>query len=105
MRKSLLQGRCVGGLYPVLAWKSSTSSLGRQSHGVTKSSSLLWHRHLGHPSSSVVHQVLRDNKIPFSESNKDSICDACQQAKSRQLQYPKSCSVSTSLLELVFSDV
>jgi histone deacetylase 1/2 len=60
---------------------------------------------LGHPSSVVVHQVLRDNSIPFSESNKESVCDACQMAKSHQLPYPKSTSVSNSPLELVFSDV
>jgi hypothetical protein len=50
----------------------------------------------------VVHQVLRDNSIPFSESNKESIYDACQMAKSHQLPYPKSTSVSTSPLELCF---
>jgi hypothetical protein len=33
------------------------------------------------------------------------VCDACQQTKSHQLPYPKSDSVSKSLLELVFSDV
>ena len=65
----------------------------------------LWHRRLGHSSSVVVQQVLRDNKILFSESNKESVCDACQMAKSHQLPYPKSSSVSSSPLELVFSDV
>jgi hypothetical protein len=53
----------------------------------------------------VVHQVLRNNSIPFSESNKELVCDACQMAKSHQLPYPKSTSVSTSPLKLVFSDV
>jgi hypothetical protein len=53
----------------------------------------------------VVHKVLCDNSIPFSESNKESVCDACQMAKSHQLPYPKSTSVSTSPLELVFLDV
>jgi hypothetical protein len=53
----------------------------------------------------VVHKVLRDNNISFSESNKESVCDACQMAKSHQLPYPKSSSVSTSPLELIFSDV
>jgi hypothetical protein len=53
----------------------------------------------------MVHQVLCDNSIPFSESNKESIGDACQMAKSHQLPYPKSTSVSTSPLQLVFSDV
>jgi hypothetical protein len=49
--------------------------------------------------------VLRDNSIPFSESKKESVCDACQMAKSHQLPYPKPTSISTSPLELVFSDV
>jgi histone deacetylase 1/2 len=53
----------------------------------------------------IVHQVLRDNNIQFSESNKESVCDACQRAKSHQLPYPKSSSVSTFPLEFVFSDV
>jgi hypothetical protein len=33
------------------------------------------------------------------------MCDACQQAKSHQLPYPKSFSESKFLLEFVFSDV
>jgi histone deacetylase 1/2 len=102
-REVLLHDRCVDGLYPLPS--PSTSSLGRHAHGAAKSSSSLWHRHLGHPSSVVVHQVLRDNTIPFSKSNKESVCDACQMARSHQLPYPKSTSASTSPLELVFSDV
>jgi histone deacetylase 1/2 len=84
--------------------KSSSSLPGRQAHGVTKSSYSLWHRRLGYPASSVVHQILQDNNIPFSES-KELVCDACQKAKSHQLPYPKSSSVSTFPLELVFYDV
>lgn len=37
--------------------------------------------------------------------NNKHICDACQQGKSHQLPYPKSTSVSSSPLDLVFSDV
>jgi hypothetical protein len=33
------------------------------------------------------------------------VCDACQQAKSHQLPYPKSSSVSSHPLELIFSDI
>jgi histone deacetylase 1/2 len=36
-REILLQGKCIGGLYPMP--KSSSSLPGRQAHGVTKSSS------------------------------------------------------------------
>lgn len=37
--------------------------------------------------------------------NSESVCEACQCAKSHQLPYPKSNSVSHALLELIFSDV
>jgi histone deacetylase 1/2 len=33
------------------------------------------------------------------------VCDACQQGKHHQLPYPRSTSVSTSPMELIFSDV
>jgi histone deacetylase 1/2 len=70
-REVLLQGRCVDGLYPLPS--SSTSYVGHHAHGAAKSSSSLWHMRLGHPSSVVVHQFLRDNSIPFSESNRVSL--------------------------------
>lgn len=45
-------------------------------------------------------------QAPFiQDSNKTSICDACQQGKSHQLPYPRSTSVSSSPLDLVFSDI
>jgi hypothetical protein len=40
-----------------------------------------------------------------SESNKELVCDACQQAKSHQLPYSKSSNVSRYPLELIHSDV
>jgi hypothetical protein len=97
-REVLLQGRCVDKLYPLAS--SSTFSLGHHVHAA-KSSSSLWHRYLGYPSSIMVHQVLHANSILFSESNKDLVCDACQMTKSHQLTYPRSTSVSTSPLACV----
>jgi hypothetical protein len=50
--------------------------------------------------------VLNLHKLPFiNESNKVSVCDACQRGKSHQLPYPRSSSVSSSVLDLVFSYV
>jgi histone deacetylase 1/2 len=50
--------------------------------------------------------VLNLHKLPFiNESNKVSVCNACQRGKSHQLPYPRSSSVSSSVLDLVFSDV
>jgi hypothetical protein len=65
-----------------------------------------WHSCLGHPAFPIVEKILRSNKLPhLLELNKQSLCGACQQAKSHQLPYPVSTSVSTQHLELVFSNV
>jgi hypothetical protein len=50
--------------------------------------------------------VVSSNKLPCSfDSNKESVCDACQKAKSHQLPYAKSSSTSSHPLELIYSDV
>ena len=65
-----------------------------------------WHQRLGHPSSVIIEQVVSKGSLPVSGSyNKESVCVACQCAKSHQLPYPRSTSVSHALLELIFSDV
>ena len=65
-----------------------------------------WHSRLGHPSSSIVKQVINSNNLPcLGESSSETVCDACQQGKSHQLPYPVSSSTSKFPLELVFSDV
>jgi histone deacetylase 1/2 len=98
-RKVLLTGPCKNGLYPV---KSSNKRV----LGATKPTISLWHHRLGHPASPVVQRVLNHHTLPFTdESNKDGICHACQMGKSHQLPYPQSSSVSTGILDLIFSDV
>jgi hypothetical protein len=88
-RRILLTGPCKDGLYPV-------KQINKSVLGVTKPSALLWHHWLGHPASSIVQRVLNLHKLPFvKESNKDGVCDACQQGKSHQLPYPQSSSAST----------
>jgi hypothetical protein len=54
----------------------------------------------------IVRFVLSKNSLSFSSSpSPESVCDACQQAKSHQLPYPISTSTSKAPLELIFSDV
>ena len=65
-----------------------------------------WYSRLGHPSYSITQHVISQNNLPrSSESNKQYVCDACQKAKSHQLPYPKSTSISSAPLQLIFSDV
>jgi len=52
---------------------------------------------LGHPSFPIVTRIVNSNSLRCSsESNKESVCDACQKAKSHQLPYSKSLSVSSN---------
>jgi len=100
-KSTILKGPCRGGLYSL----PSDSTL-KQAFGVTRPSFERWHSRLGHPSSSIVSKVVSNYNLPCLDvSNKESVCDACQQAKSHQLPYSKSSSESKNPLELVFSDV
>ena len=98
-RRILLEGRCEGGLYPLPA-------LGGQVLSAIKASSTRWHHRLGNFAFPIVERIISSNKLHCtSESHRESVCDACQQAKGHQLPYPKSTSVTHFPLELVFSDV
>jgi histone deacetylase 1/2 len=64
-----------------------------------------WHRRLGHPSSQVVQSILRLNNLSFCNNEHANVCNACQLAKSHQIPYSISRHVSTSPLELIYTDV
>lgn len=100
----MLEGRCRQGLYPLPTSSSSTSPT-KQAHAVVPSFAR-WHGRLGHPASPIVSRVISKNKLPCQGvESRESVCDACQMAKSHQLPYHKSNSVSKFPLELIFSDV
>jgi hypothetical protein len=100
-RTTLLKGRCHDGLYHIPA-----SYPVKLVFGFNKPSIIRWHDHLGYPSFQIVQRILREFSLPFEqESNKDSVCGPCQQAKSHQLPYPKYTSVFSHPLELIFSNV
>jgi histone deacetylase 1/2 len=102
-KKVLLKGRCSRGLYPLI---SSSLSKNKQVFIATKLPASRWHNRLGHPSYRIVQQVLSHYKLPnINNVGPESVCDSCQKAKSHQLPYMRSSSVSTTPLQLVFSDV
>ena len=71
-----------------------------------KLSQAQWHSHLGHPSSFIVKKILSQNKISCdTKSVLELVCDSCQRAKSHQLPYPISTSMSTAPLQIIFYDV
>jgi histone deacetylase 1/2 len=101
-KQIIFKGPCHGGLYPLVPIATGSS---KHAFVTLKPSSSTWHRRLGHPSSFVVQQILRRNNLPHSHEINPYVCDPCQQAKSHQLPYPTSTSVSVVPLEQIFSDV
>jgi histone deacetylase 1/2 len=99
MGRTLLHGASKKGLYPL---NGATSPLDeKQVLSASTPSSAQWHARLGHPSSSVVQQILSGNKISVSSKHNESVCMLVRKEKSHQLPYPK----SSAPLELIFSDV
>lgn len=106
-REVLLQGPSENGLYPIPLnkkflnkWKGLTAHLG------VKTTDVVWHQRLGHPSSSVFQQLLKNQNLPLSGSeDKTRICESCQLGKSKQLPFCESTRISTSPLEIIHSDV
>ena len=104
-KKVIHQGRCKGGMYPLVLQPSGVGSR-KQVFGAIKPSVSRWHSRLGHPSFPIVDHVVKNNKLPcISDQNLNSVCDSCMRAKSHQLPYPTSTSASNAPLEFVFSDV
>jgi hypothetical protein len=93
-----MQGRS----YPLPSLEHSSS---RSVLSVTKPFISRWHGWLGHPSYAIVQKILASNKLGFSKESNKGVCNACQQAKSHQLPFSKSVSVSKAPLKLVFLDV
>lgn len=98
-RATLLEGRRRNGLYPL------PSSPSKAVYGVVPSFAR-WHSRLGHPSSPIVSKVISTNNLPcLDKASNESVCDACQMAKSHQLPYNNSTSISVFPLEIIYSDV
>jgi histone deacetylase 1/2 len=91
-KKTLLEGTCKGGLYPLPAAALKNKQVLSASTGAHPSLER-WHHRLGHPAFNIVQQVINKNKLSCSnEFRIGSVCDSCQMAKSLQLPYQRSSS-------------
>jgi hypothetical protein len=75
----LLQGPNENGLYPIpLHQKSLNKWKGFEAYIGVKTTHLVWHQRLGHPSTSVVQHLLKNQQLPFTGSlDKTRVCEAC----------------------------
>jgi hypothetical protein len=78
MRRPLLKGWCCHGMYPL-----PPKIIRRHAFGVVKPTIARWHYCLGHPSSSIVRNIISTNKLSCLDTSiSESVCDACQKGKS-----------------------
>jgi histone deacetylase 1/2 len=100
-REVLLRGGSSQGLYHL------SPSTVKQAFSSIKVSHDQWHSRLGHPASPIVPHILHRHELPSVSVNKavNLVCDACQQGKSHQLPFSLSTRVTTSPLEIIYSDV
>lgn len=69
------------------------------------SSSQLWHRRLGHPSTPILHHALVFTYIQFPHNNKRDVCSACQHGKLHSSPFTLSSTTATRPLEFVSANI
>jgi hypothetical protein len=88
----LLEGESENDMYPLRFGKT----LHKDSKSFTallgiKTTSLIWHFRLGHPSPEIVSRVVKDNNLPLSSSSSEInkvVCSACQLGKGKKTTIP-----------------
>jgi hypothetical protein len=103
----LLQGPSENGMYPLRfgrtlhqGSKPFTAMIG------IKTSHLVWHSRLGHPSTDIVSRIVKENKLPLSSSEMNkTVCASCQMGKGKKQPFSVSNHVSTSPLQLIHTDI
>jgi hypothetical protein len=98
-KTTLLRGSCEDGLYCLPNKRSSRALF------TAKESEELWHQRLGHPSLSVVRQILVSSNLNVATDNQHPVCDTCQQGKAHQLPFSLASHVASQPLQLVHMDV
>jgi transposase InsO family protein len=105
----LLEGKSENGLYPLRLrrWSSKNKNPVFTAFFGLKTSISVWHLRIGHPSFVTFNRVIKAHSLPTSNVsfNKDQLCDSCLMGKSKKLPFFASERVSTTILELVHTDL
>ncbi|PKU86178.1 Retrovirus-related Pol polyprotein from transposon TNT 1-94 [Dendrobium catenatum] len=97
----LLRGQARHGLYPIFTESPSPNT----ALVAVSSTESLWHRRLGHPSYRVLQKLQKYVSPQLSFVSSSFHCNACELAKSHKLPFTSSISRSSSVLQLIHSDV
>ena len=120
--KILYEGLSKDGVYPILASSSlssnssiSTACTSSQVHptssalsSATSAQISLWHKRLGHPSAKLLHSAIQPVNVAFTFNKIDECCSSCTScisAKMHRFPLNKHDIQSTSMLQIVHSDV
>jgi GAG-pre-integrase domain len=101
IKTTLLQVSSSNGLFSFPPFFFSPSP---QAYIGIRASADVWHARLGHPSTSTTLDVITVHALPCA-SNKLSLCQPCYMAKAHKLPFCNSLSTTTTLLELVHSNI
>lgn len=100
IKKVLLQGPTKNGMY-VFPQPSPPP----RAYASERVSPLQWHIRLGHQSMQLIHRIVSQVSLPVKSSTSFGLCSSCCKAKLHQLPYGRSSSQSTTLLQLLFSNI
>ncbi|GMI77078.1 hypothetical protein HRI_001377100 [Hibiscus trionum] len=84
----------------------SVSATPSMAYNVSKCFSFdLWHKRLGHPSSSVLKSALSSCNISFTNNTLTEVCSSCMKGKAHKLPFQLSTTLYDSPFQLIVSDV
>ncbi|GJV42867.1 retrovirus-related pol polyprotein from transposon TNT 1-94 [Tanacetum coccineum] len=105
----LLTGSCESNIYTISIFKLATSFPVCLMSKATSTKSWLWHRRLSHLNFGTINQLTSKDLVdglPKFKYNKDHLCSACEQGKSKKSSFPSKLVPSTeSQLELLHMDL
>jgi hypothetical protein len=100
----LVKGACENGVYIFL--NTLAAALFPIVANVHEKTSLDgWHKWLGHPSSKIVHNVVRQFSLPFTTTQNSFLCPSCSINKAHQQPFRSTSLSSTAPLNLNYTDV
>lgn len=102
-KKTLVRCESSGDLYPLPA--SFNKQTPSTSTALLASSPFLWHKRLGHTNKSVSNSLVSSNSIQINKNLFPSSCEPCLVSKQTKLPFQNSHTQTTSLFQIVHSDV
>jgi transposase InsO family protein len=103
-RVTLVKGACENGVY-IFPETLVASSFPMVANVHERTSLDGWHKRLGHPSSKIVHNVVRNFSLPVITNKMSFLCSSCSINKVHQQPFGSTSLSSNAPLELIYTDV